>query len=309
MSSDLVYRMLPLVAILLCLSGEAKAFPTDPDAGFDITLPESLTQGESTLNDMFREVEELVEDTQHKLEEAVHQMVNESVQESELNVDDLPPNYHNESSTDTMAGNTSYHTVEKIDKVTDNKTGATFFSKTVISSSSSEGGEMKHECIINEDCGNGNYCQSGLLQSKCLPCKMQDSNCTRDVECCEGHLCVWGQCVKNSIKGGPGTICEYQSDCNRELCCAFYKALLFPVCTALPKEGEHCHDPSNPLLDLLSWDQEPEGPHEYCSCTNGLSCQSHGRSSICEKQNDSSKEENLPFFDQLTKSLSWGDHN
>ncbi|XP_058858177.1 dickkopf-related protein 3-like isoform X2 [Acipenser ruthenus] len=281
MSSDLVYRMLPLVAILLCLSGEAKAFPTDPDAGFDITLPESLTQGESTLNDMFREVEELVEDTQHKLEEAVHQMVNESVQESELNVDDLPPNYHNESSTDTMAGNTSYHTVEKIDK----------------------------ECIINEDCGNGNYCQSGLLQSKCLPCKMQDSNCTRDVECCEGHLCVWGHCVKNSIKGGPGTICEYQSDCNSELCCAFYKALLFPVCTALPKEGEHCHDPSNPLLDLLSWDQEPEGPHEYCSCTNGLSCQSHGRSSICEKQNDSSKEENLPFFDQLTKSLSWGDHN
>ncbi|MGH0140512.1 UNVERIFIED_CONTAM: hypothetical protein FKN15_019771 [Acipenser sinensis] len=136
--------MLPLVAVLLCLSGEAKAFPTDPDPGFDITLPESLTQGESTLNDMFREVEELVEDTQHKLEEAVHQMVNESVQESKLNVDHLPPNYHNESSTDTMAGNTSYHIVEKIDKVTDNKTGATFFSKTVISSSSSEGGEMKH---------------------------------------------------------------------------------------------------------------------------------------------------------------------
>ncbi|KAK1159764.1 dickkopf-related protein 3b isoform X1 [Acipenser oxyrinchus oxyrinchus] len=301
MSSHLAYRMLPLVAVLLALSGEAKAFPADPD----ITLAESLTQGESTLNDMFREVEELMKDTQHKLEEAVHQIDNESVQD----VDDFPPDYHNESSTDSKAGNTSFHTVEKIDKVTDNETGATFFSKTVITSSSSEGGQMKHECIVNEDCGNGNYCQSGLLQSKCLPCKMQDSNCTRDEECCEGHLCVWGQCVKSSIKGGPGTICEYQSDCNRELCCAFYKALLFPVCTALPKEGEHCHDPSNPLLDLLSWDQEPEGPHEYCPCTNGLSCQSHGSSSICEKQNDSSKEENLPFFDQLAESLSWDDLN
>ncbi|MBN3279827.1 DKK3 protein, partial [Polyodon spathula] len=207
--------MLPLVAVLICLSGEAKAFPTDPDAEFYVTgtLAESLTQGESTLNDMFREVEELMEDTQHKREEALHQMVNESIQESELNVD---------------------------------------------------------ECIVNEDCGNGNYCQTGL------PCKMQNLNCTKDEECCEAHMCVWGQCMKNSIKGGPGTICEYQNDCNRELCCAFYKALLFPVCTALPKEGEHCHDPSNPLLDLLSWDQEPEGPCEYCSCSNGLSCQTHG---------------------------------
>ncbi|MBN3274084.1 DKK3 protein, partial [Polyodon spathula] len=262
--------MLPLLLIILCLSGESKPFPAEPDPGFDIT--DSLALGESTLNDMFREVEELMEDTQHKLEEAVQQIDNQSIQD----VDDFPLNYHNESSTDTKVGNTSFHTVEKIDKVTDNETGATFFSKTMISSSSSEGEEVKHECIVNEDCGNGNYCQSGLLQSKCLPCKMQDSNCTRDEECCEAHLCVWGQCVKNSIKGGPGTICEFQSDCHRELCCAFYKALLFPVCTALPKEGEHCHDPSNPLLDLLSWDQEPEGPREYCSCSNGLSCQSHG---------------------------------
>lgn len=30
--------------------------------------------GQITLNDMFREVEKLMEDTQHKLEEAVHQV-------------------------------------------------------------------------------------------------------------------------------------------------------------------------------------------------------------------------------------------
>ncbi|MGH0157812.1 UNVERIFIED_CONTAM: hypothetical protein FKN15_052719 [Acipenser sinensis] len=89
---------------------------------------------------MFREVEELMKDTQHKLEEAVHQIDNESVQD----VIDFPPDYHNESSTDSKAGNTSFHSVEKIDKVTDNETGATFFSKTVITSSSSEGGEIKH---------------------------------------------------------------------------------------------------------------------------------------------------------------------
>lgn len=37
-------------------------------------LDGKLAPGQITLNDMFREVEKLMEDTQHKLEEAVHQV-------------------------------------------------------------------------------------------------------------------------------------------------------------------------------------------------------------------------------------------
>lgn len=38
------------------------------------TLDVNLARGHITLNDMFREVEKLMEDTQHKLEEAVQQV-------------------------------------------------------------------------------------------------------------------------------------------------------------------------------------------------------------------------------------------
>lgn len=37
-------------------------------------LDGKFAPGQITLNDMFREVEKLMEDTQHKLEEAVHQV-------------------------------------------------------------------------------------------------------------------------------------------------------------------------------------------------------------------------------------------
>ncbi len=38
------------------------------------TLEEHVAQGQTTLNEMFKEVEKLMEDTQQKLEEAVHQV-------------------------------------------------------------------------------------------------------------------------------------------------------------------------------------------------------------------------------------------
>ena len=47
--------------------------------------------------------------------------------------------------------------------------------------------------------------------------------CTKDDECCGKQLCVWGQCSQNATKGEAGSTCQYQTDCNPDLCCAFHK--------------------------------------------------------------------------------------
>ncbi|KAG5839833.1 hypothetical protein ANANG_G00209240 [Anguilla anguilla] len=289
--------MVRLVALILSLAMMVYGFPPQAttsvvDTDITQTLEDNLAQGHATLNDMFREVEKLMEDTQHKLEEAVYQMDNESAR-SMLYVHDLPPNYQEESSTDRTVGNQSVHTVEKINMVTDNRTGVTHFSRTVIQSGGKEN-EVQHECIIDEDCEKGRYCLYESLRSRCLPCKALDTPCTKDEECCSGQLCVWGQCSENTTKGEAGSICQYQSDCNTELCCAFHKALLFPVCTTMPMERERCRTRPNHLMELLSWDMEGEGPREHCPCAGGLQCLPRGRGSLCLKaQNSSSSEEEL----------------
>ncbi|XP_061078258.1 dickkopf-related protein 3-like isoform X1 [Conger conger] len=288
--------MVRLVALISSLAMVVYGFPTQattPAVDQDITqtIEANLSQGHAKLNDMFREVEKLMEDTQHKLQEAVYQMDNESAR-SILYVHDLPPNYQEESSTDRTVGNQTVHTVEKINKVTDNRTGETHFSRTVIQSSSQEN-KVHHECIIDEDCEKGRYCLYETLRSRCLPCKALDMPCTKDEECCSGQLCVWGQCSENTTKGQPGSICQYQSDCNTELCCAFHKALLFPVCTTTPVEGEHCRSRPSHLMELLSWDMEGEGPREHCPCAGGLQCQPRGRGFLCLKPQNSSSEEDL----------------
>ncbi|KAJ8416292.1 hypothetical protein AAFF_G00383140 [Aldrovandia affinis] len=258
------------------------------DSDITQTLEANLVQGHATLNDMFREVEQLMEDTQHTLEEAVYQMDNESAR-SILYAHDLPPNYHEESSTEKMVGNQSIRATEKLDKVTDNRTGEIHFSRTLIRSGSQE----NHDCIIDEDCEKDFYCLYETLRSKCLPCKALDTPCTKDEECCTGQLCLWGQCSENATKGEPGSICQYQSDCNRELCCGFHKALLFPVCTAMPMDHERCYNHPNHLMELLSWDVEGEGPREHCPCAGGLQCQPRGRGSLCLRPQNSSSEEDL----------------
>uniref|UniRef100_A0A8B9M8F6 Dickkopf-related protein 3 n=1 Tax=Accipiter nisus TaxID=211598 RepID=A0A8B9M8F6_9AVES len=210
----------------------------------------------ASLGEMLREVEALMEDTQYKLRNAVQEMEAEeegAKKLSEVNFENLPPNYHNESNTETRIGNKTVQTHQEIDKVTDNNTGTTVFSETVITSV--KDGENK-----------------------------RNHHCSRDVECCGDQLCVWGECRKSTSKGENGTICENQHDCNPGMCCAFQKELLFPVCTPLPEEGEPCHDPSNRLLNLITWELEPDGVLERCPCASGLICQpqSHSTTSVCE---------------------------
>ncbi|KAM6394405.1 dickkopf-related protein 3 isoform 1-T1 [Pluvialis apricaria] len=241
----------------------------------------------ASLGEMLREVEALMEDTQHKLRNAVQEMEAEeegAKKLSEVNFENLPPNYHNESNTETRIGNKTVQTHQEIDKVTDNKTGSTVFSETVITSIKDGENKRNHECIIDEDCETGKYCQFSTFEYKCQPCKNQHTHCSRDVECCGDQLCVWGKCRKSTSKGENGTICENQQDCNPGMCCAFQKELLFPVCTPLPEEGEPCHDPSNRLLNLITWELEPDGVLERCPCASGLICQpqSHSATSVCE---------------------------
>lgn len=146
-------------------------------------------------------------------------------------------------------------------------------------------------CIADGDCGRERYCFSQLYGSKCMSCKALDVPCTRDVECCDELMCVWGQCTQNETKGDAGSTCQNQNDCNPDLCCAFHKALLFPICLEKPIERERCFSASNHLMELLSWDLQNDGPRKHCPCVGDLHCQHLGRGSMCLKREDSSEED------------------
>ncbi|XP_049894299.1 dickkopf-related protein 3a [Epinephelus moara] len=256
--------------------------PEIVDSGISHILEDNPAQGQTELDRMFVEVEQLPEDPQQKPEDAFHQTNNESVSPSP-HPNNLPPSHHNETASDNVIDNESVHT--SAEQETNNIT------VTAAVQSSDLGNNIDHGCISDGDCGKGKYCLSDKRNSKCLPCKAVDVSCTKDKECCGEQLCVWGQCTLNATKGEAGSTCQYQTDCSPDLCCLFHKALLFPVCSAKPIERERCFGASNHLLELLSWDTQDKGPRKHCPCAGGLHCQHLGRGSMCLKGEDSSEED------------------
>ncbi|XP_032407186.1 dickkopf-related protein 3b isoform X2 [Xiphophorus hellerii] len=206
----------------------------------------AMERGPVSLNEMFREVEELMEDTQHMLDEAVHKITNESAKFSSSPLD-LPPDYHNETRKTVRGNNGETRILDRTDKETDNRTGETYTSHVHVE-------------------------VSGQWNGVAHPC-------SKDEECCSDQMCVWGQCTVNATQGTAGTICQGQSDCRPDLCCAFQREFLFPVCSPKPLKGESCLNHPNLLMDMLEWDQE--GPRDHCPCVANLHCQPHGRGSVC----------------------------
>uniref|UniRef100_A0A672GEW6 Dickkopf N-terminal cysteine-rich domain-containing protein n=1 Tax=Salarias fasciatus TaxID=181472 RepID=A0A672GEW6_SALFA len=255
------------------------------------TMPvlwDSVEQGPVSLNEMFQEVEELMEDTQQLLDEAVDQV-------------SLPPSsvcLHPSSRSRAAAAE------QDEDGSTDGSSTAAPHPPRFLQLLTEPGGSppvplpctymhARHrhqhftelqlhprpDCLVDEDCGSLKYCLYELDSSQCLPCVPADMPCTTDQECCRDQLCVWGQCTEDSVPGSEGTICQGQRDCRPDLCCAFQREFLFPVCNPRPGTGDPCLNRPHLLLDLLAWDQD--GPRGHCPCAEDLQCQSHSRGSVC----------------------------
>ncbi|MCI4383133.1 hypothetical protein PGIGA_G00022930 [Pangasianodon gigas] len=281
-----------LLALSLCLVPVNGLLPetwTAPGVALQSHAPTEANVGQkpTVLSDLFREVKKLVEDTQRKLEDAEHQMDNESAK-SVQPIHNITSNYSNESSSEIVSGNQSVPAAEAINKISGNTTEEIHMTRSV-NQYSSKGNDIDHECIIDEDCEKGRYCLYNEHYSECMPCKQSDAICKKDEECCEGQLCVLGQCM-NSTKGEEGTICQEQSDCDSDMCCAFHEDLLFPVCSPKPKEREPCSIPTSHLMDLLSWDSGRRSPKEHCPCAGNLQCQHLKRRLVCLKSPTTSEE-------------------
>ncbi|XP_062285371.1 dickkopf-related protein 3a [Scomber scombrus] len=256
--------MVRVALLVLALTAVCNGIlPEIVDSG--LILEENSAPGQTELDRMFVEVEQLPE---------------EKKQKTERNNDGASVSPHPHNPLDKA--NESVHTSE--DQETNDIATTTV-------QSSDLGNNIDYGCVTDEDCGKGRYCLSETHISKCLPCKAIDVPCTKDDECCGEQLCVWGQCSQNATKGEAGSTCQYQTDCKPDLCCAFHKALLFPVCSAKPIERERCFGASNHLMELLSWDIQDKRPRKHCPCAGDLHCQHLGRGSMCLRGEDSSEED------------------
>ncbi|XP_018543092.1 dickkopf-related protein 3a [Lates calcarifer] len=283
--------MMRLALLVLALPAVCNGIlPEIVDSGISHILEDHSDQGQTELDRVFVEVEQLPEDPHQKPEDAFHQRNNQSVSP---HPNDLPPAPHDESAPDEVMDRESVP--GSVEQETNNITS------TAVQPSDLEN-SVDRGCVSNEDCGKDRYCVSTTHSSRCLPCKATDVSCSKDEECCGEQMCVWGQCSQNATKGEAGSTCQYQTDCRPDLCCAFHKALLFPVCSAKPIERERCFGASNHLVELLSWDLQDEGPRKHCPCAGDLHCQHLGRGSMCLKGEDSSEED---LTDELYSEIDY----
>ncbi|TRY93275.1 hypothetical protein DNTS_021651 [Danionella cerebrum] len=283
-----------LIGMILCLAVVHGIVPDISRTEIDIIadLQRNAVEGRTAERDamQIQEVEDgQLEDTQPGPETQMNLETTQSMPSQ----DNISANL---SEIEILGGNQSISSTERINKTTD--TGNSTKETNNITSVQSRDTEnnLNHDCVIDEDCEKNKYCLYETTSSRCLPCKELDVTCAKNEECCDGQLCVWGQCANNITKGNAGTICQYQKDCKDEYCCAFHKALLLPVCIPKPIERERCVIAANHLMDLLSWDLEEEGPQVHCPCVGDLECQHLGRGALCLEPQSSSEEE---FMDSL----------
>uniref|UniRef100_A0A8C6SQT9 Dickkopf WNT signaling pathway inhibitor 3a n=1 Tax=Neogobius melanostomus TaxID=47308 RepID=A0A8C6SQT9_9GOBI len=264
--------MLSVTLLMLLLIAPTRGIlPDIVDSGLNHILGDVFSQGQTELDTPSVKEEQL----QVKPELAPHQSSNDSVPLS--HPQNIPSSAPNEMISDHLNQSVRSSPQDTNNSSTSNPNGLD--------------NNISHGCLADGDCGKGRYCFSQMYSSKCMSCKALDVPCTRDVECCDGRICVWGQCAQNGTKGDAGSTCQNQNDCNPDLCCAFHKALLFPICLAKPIERERCFSASNHLMELLSWDLQDDGPRKHCPCVGDLHCQHLGRGSMCLKAEDSSEED------------------
>ncbi|XP_051884815.1 dickkopf-related protein 3-like isoform X2 [Pristis pectinata] len=232
--------------------------------------PAPVPAGAAGLREMLQEVGELMEDTRHKLQGAAREM-------------------------DLVPGRTTWEpeptTVDQRGELA-SRPGT----REAVGS-----WQEARKCIVDEDCGTDRFCQTDLLESKCLPRRAGEENCTRDAQCKGDHLCIWGECRMNAVRGQLGSICEHQQDCGPHLCCAFHTDLLFPVCTLLAEREQACHDPAHRLLDLVTWEMEPDGALDRCPCARGLLCLPEGNTlmSVCKDQQQAAVTRDLSDYMEM----------
>uniref|UniRef100_A0A672RTM6 Dickkopf WNT signaling pathway inhibitor 3a n=1 Tax=Sinocyclocheilus grahami TaxID=75366 RepID=A0A672RTM6_SINGR len=258
-----------LLGFSLCLAIVYGIVPEISKTDMDIisNMVTNVEEGQTPLSDMFREVEEeLMEDTQQKLEDAVQQMDNETAKSS-LHPHNVSANLRNYS-MEIIAGNQSIYTAERINKVgiDNNSTEVTHNSTTI--QPRDEENSIDHVSCLSVHLS---FC---LIVSE-KPFFLSYKYTYAPIICSLLQVRVWGQCA-DGTKGDAGTICQSQSDCKKEFCCAYHKALLLPVCNSKPIERERCIISANHLIALRSWDLKAEGPQKHCPCAGDLQCQHLG---------------------------------
>ncbi|XP_028559923.2 dickkopf-like protein 1 isoform X4 [Podarcis muralis] len=260
----------------------------------------ALMQGRTTASAAFLppSVERLFKEFRNIFEQSREDVLGKDQLEPSVDISKLPSNYHNEEKHQRKVGNATVYSHREISKMTDNRTGEMVFSeKTVTSIEQSdarpeEEEEDEQECVSDSDCQKDQFCFKSFLASRCRQCKVKNTICWKDRECCLGYLCVGGRCAKGVSRGQSGTRCDPRRDkCAQGLCCTASNSLSFPVCTPYPKEGEVCQIPTSSLFGLMGWGSLTAFPRpsQYCPCAQGLKCRAKRYTTVstCENPENS----------------------